>query len=150
MKNQNLVIYDSQALYDILNELNEFLNFKLINVSKKDFSNFDFNKFDDYIILVNNDRLKNTNKLILNDFPIKISNLIEKINIEFLKKKFNKQSHIQVGNYFIDINSRILMKNNDKLDVTEKEINTIIYLKKKISQLLLKNYKKAYGVISLN
>ena len=24
MKNQNLVIYDSQALYDILNELNEF------------------------------------------------------------------------------------------------------------------------------
>ena len=73
--------------------------------------------------------MKNTNKLIFNDFPIKISNLIEKINIEFLKK-FNKQSHIQVGNYFIDINSRILMKNNDKLDVTEKEINTIIYLKK--------------------
>ena len=86
MKNQNLVIYDSQALYDILIELNEFLNFNLINVSKKNFSNFDFEKYDDYIILVNNDRLKNTNKLIFNDFPIKISNLIEKINIEFLKK----------------------------------------------------------------
>ena len=37
MKNQNLVIYDSQALYDILIELNEFLNFNLINVSKKIF-----------------------------------------------------------------------------------------------------------------
>ena len=40
MKNQNLVIYDSQALYDILNELNEFLNFNLINVSKKKFFRF--------------------------------------------------------------------------------------------------------------
>ena len=46
MKNQNLVIYDSQALYDILNELNEFLNFNLINVSKKNFSDFDFNKIE--------------------------------------------------------------------------------------------------------
>ena len=143
MKNQNLVIYDSQALYDILNELNEFLNFNLINVSKKNFSNFDFDKYDDYIILVNNDRLKNTNKLIFNDFPIKISNLIEKINIEFLKKKFNKQSHIQVGNYFIDINSRILMKNNDKLDVTEKEINTIIYLKKKDKPITIKELQES-------
>ena len=87
--------------------------------------------------------MKNPNKLIFNNFPIKISNFVEKINIEFLKKKFNKKSHIKVGNYFIDINSRIIMKNNYKLDVTEKEINSIIYLKKKDSPITIKELQES-------
>ena len=131
MNNQNLLIYDSQSLYEILNEVSEFLNFNLINISKANFSVHDLDEYDDYIILVNKNSLKNSNQLIFNDYPIKISKLIEKINIEFLKKKFNKQSDIKVGSYVIDTNSRILMKNDIKLDVTEKEINTIIYLVKK-------------------
>ena len=142
MNNQNLLIYDSQSLYDILNEVSEFLNFTLINISKENFSVRDLDKYDDYIILVNKNSFKNSNQLIFNEYPIKISKLIEKINIEFLKKKFNKQSDIKVGSYIIDINSRVLMKNDIKLDVTEKEINTIIYLVKNNKAISIKELQE--------
>ena len=68
------------------------------------------------------------NQIIFNDFPIKFSKLIERINIEFLKQKFNIQSNINVGPYKIDINARFMSFNNVKLKLTEKEINTLIYL----------------------
>ena len=142
MNNQNLLIYDSQSLYEILNEVSEFLNFNLINISKENFSIRDLDKYDDYIILVNKNSFKNSNQLIFNEYPIKISKLIEKINIEFLKKKFNKQSDIKVGSYVIDINSRVLMRNDIKLDVTEKEINTIIYLVKNNKPISIKELQE--------
>ena len=58
MNNQNLLIYDSQSLYEILNEVSEFLNFNLINISKANFSVHDLDEYDDYIILVNKNSLK--------------------------------------------------------------------------------------------
>ncbi len=142
MNNQNLFIYDSQSLYEILNEVREFLNFNLINISKENFSVQNLEAYDDYIILVNKNSLKNSNQFIFNEYPIKISKLIEKINIEFLKKKFNKQSHIKVGSYIIDINSRVLIQNEIKLDVTEKEINTIIYLGKNKKPISIKELQE--------
>jgi len=54
--------------------------------------------------------------------------LIEKINIEFLKQQFNSQSKLQINKYTIDLNSRELLLNSLKLKLTEKEINTIIYI----------------------
>ena len=44
---------------------------------------------------------KNKNFLLLNNEPIKISKLIEKINIQLLKQKFNDQSQIIINNYKI-------------------------------------------------
>ena len=35
MNNQNLLVINFQELFNILNELDEFLNFKVINVKKK-------------------------------------------------------------------------------------------------------------------
>ena len=67
MNNQNLLIYDSQSLYEILNEVSEFLNFNLINISKENFSIRDLDKYDDYIILVNKNSFKNSNQLIFNE-----------------------------------------------------------------------------------
>jgi len=52
------------------------------------------------------------------------------INIEFLKIQFNHYSQVKVGNYIIDINSREMITSDAKLKLTEKEINTIIYLTK--------------------
>ena len=46
------------------------------------------------------------NQITLNSFPIKLSKLQEKINIEFLKKNFKNQSEIKVGKYIINLNSR--------------------------------------------
>ena len=42
--------------------------------------------------------------------------------------QFSNQSKVKVNNYIIDLNSREMLKNNIKLKLTEKEINTITYL----------------------
>mgnify|MGYP000490767719 CR=1 FL=1 len=52
----------------------------------------------------------------------------KKINIELLKTQFNNQSEFKVKNYVIDLNSREIFAKNIKLKLTEKEINTIIFL----------------------
>ena len=70
------------------------------------------------------------NQFVLENTPIKIFKLVEKINIEFLKLQFNNQSHVKIKNYIIDLNSREILINNSKLKLTEKEINTISYLSK--------------------
>ena len=70
------------------------------------------------------------NHFVLDNSPINIFKLVEKINIEFLKLQFNNQSQMKVNNYSINLNSREMLKNNIKLKLTEKEINTINYLSK--------------------
>ena len=67
---------------------------------------------------------------MLDNLPINLFKLIEKINIEFLKLQFNNQSEVKVNNYTIDLNSREMITKNTKLKLTEKEINTITYLSK--------------------
>ena len=51
-------------------------------------------------------------------------------NIEFLKKKFNQQSEINIGDYKINLNSRELLSVKDKIKLTEKESGIILYLSK--------------------
>jgi DNA-binding response OmpR family regulator len=70
------------------------------------------------------------NYFVLENTPINIFKLVEKINIEFLKLQFNNQSQIKVNNYNINLNSREMLTNDTKLKLTEKEINTITYLSK--------------------
>ena len=74
--------------------------------------------------------LNSGNQFVLDNLPINIFKLIEKINIEFLKLQFNSQSEVKVNNYTIDLNSREMFTKNTKLRLTEKEINTITYLSK--------------------
>ena len=47
------------------------------------------------------------NQIILDNNPINISKLVEKINIEFLKMQFNSQSEVKLKNYTIN-NSKFL------------------------------------------
>ena len=65
---------------------------------------------------------------MLNNFPIKISKLIEKINIQSLKLQFNEKSEFRIGQYKIDLNSRELISTKNTIKLTEKETNIIIYL----------------------
>tara|TARA_B100000401_G_C52685063_1_gene661659 strand:- start:181 stop:741 length:561 start_codon:yes stop_codon:yes gene_type:complete len=131
MNNQNLLVINFQELFNILNELDEFLNFKVINVKKKELSDLNLNDFENYLVL-SKDNLNISNQLIINDFPIKILKLLEKINIEFLKKKFNEQSNFKVGIYTVDVNSRQIILKDNKLKLTEKEVNTILFLSRNI------------------
>tara|TARA_B100001123_G_C14811935_1_gene828686 strand:- start:132 stop:695 length:564 start_codon:yes stop_codon:yes gene_type:complete len=129
MNNQTLIIYDFQVLFDIFNEIKTNLNFNLINISKKDHSKLELEKIDNYLI-ISNKKIKNLeNQFILDNFPLKISKLIETINIIFLKRKFNEQSEINLGSYKLNLNSRKIFNNNKNLNLTEKEANIIMYLK---------------------
>ena len=130
MSVQNLIIYKFNSLYHILEELDLDLNFKIIFLDNMDSLNNKVKELNNYLIISNKKYPDIANQFVLDNKPINISKLIEKINIEFLKLQFNIQSKVKVNNYIIDLNSREMQKNNTKLRLTEKEINTITYLSK--------------------
>ena len=127
---QNLIIYKLTSLYHILKELNLDLNFKISFIDNENILNCELKNHNNYLIISNKKYLNVSNQLVLENKPIKIFKLLEKINVEFLKLQFNSQSSVKVNNYTINLNSREMLINNTKLKLTEKEINTIIYLSK--------------------
>jgi len=127
---QNLIIYKFTLLYHILEELSLDLNFKIIFVDSESSLNNLVKNLNNYLIVVEKRYSNIGNQFVLDGTPIKIFKLLEKINIEFLKLQFNSQSEIRLNNYTLDLNSREILKENTKLKLTEKEINTITYLSK--------------------
>ena len=126
MNNENLVIYDFKILYEILSEIHNYINFKLISVDK--ISDLNLKDQNDYL-LISNKKIKNVeNQITLNNFPIDIIKLIESINVKFLKKKYSQQSDIDIGDYKLNLNSRKIFNGTKSLNLTEREANIIIYL----------------------
>ena len=130
MNKQNLIIFKFKSLYKIFKELEENLNFKILELSEEKNLKSKLNNYEDYLIITKKKIENSNNQLVLNEFPIKISNFIEKLNIQLLKNQFNKKSEIMIGKYMIDLNSRELKLKDTFLKLTEKEINTIVYLHK--------------------
>tara|TARA_B100001057_G_scaffold446037_1_gene484201 strand:- start:753 stop:1307 length:555 start_codon:yes stop_codon:yes gene_type:complete len=126
MNNESLVIYDLKILYEILSEINNYINFKLISVDKiSDLNLIDQNNY----LLISNRKIKNVeNQITLNNFPIDITKLIESINVKFLKKKYSQQSDIDIGDYKLNLNSRKIFNGTKSLNLTEREANIVIYL----------------------
>ena len=130
MNSQKLIIYDYIELFNILNELKNELNIEISQIPKDDLSNLLLRNNENNLIITQKKILEIENQVIANDLPIKIFKLVEKFNIEFLKKKFGQQSEIDIGNYKINLNSRELMFNKKKIKITEKESRIILYLLK--------------------
>ena len=127
---QNLIIYKFTSLYHILEELDLDLNFKISFEDNERSLKNKIKNHSNYLIISNKKYSDFHNQFILESLPIKIFKLVEKINIEFLKLQFHSQSQVKIKNYTVDMNSREIMINDTKLKLTEKEINTIIYLSK--------------------
>ena len=130
MSIQNLIIYNFNSLYQILEEIGLDLNFNIISVDNENSLNEQVSNLNNYLIISNKKHLNISNQFVLDKIPINIFKLVEKINIEFLKIQFSSQSEVIVNKYIIDLNSREMLINNKKLKLTEKEINTITYLSK--------------------
>ena len=156
MNKQNVIIYNFDILFNILNEVKENLKFNLINIDKeKDILDIDKNKYENYLILTSESKNfpnKNINShkiLFLDNLPIKIEKLLEQININLLKQKYNNQSEIALNRYNIDLNSRKIFNEEKSLKLTEKEIEIILFLN---SQNKSKNIqdlqKEVWGYIS--
>jgi len=127
---QNLIIYKFNGLYQILEELGLDLNFKITYVDNENYLSDSVKNLNNYLVISNKKYSAIDNQFVLDNGPINIFKLIEKINIEFLKLQFNSQSKVKVNNYIIDLNSREMLIKDNKLKLTEKEINTITYLSK--------------------
>ena len=106
MNSRILIIYEYQILYQILNEISESLNFEITQSNSKDLKELKYDPKNNYLIVSKKKIEGIKNSLILENVPIKFEKLIEIINIKFLKNKFLDQSHIKIGEYNLDLNSR--------------------------------------------
>ena len=142
MKFQNLIIYKLNSLYKVLKEIEKELHF---NISEINNENLLYNKNNDlknYIVITRNFLPNIYNQYILDQIPISITKLIEKLNVIILRKQFSDQLEIKVKNYLIDFNSRELLLKNLQLKLTEKEIGVILYLFKKKKPTSIKELKE--------
>ena len=126
MNNHNLIIFDFNELYKIFIEIKKHINFNFEKVDQQHVN--DLNLKSNCLIFTKKEIAGLENQIVFDKFPISIFKLLEKINIEFIKKNFQEQSEILIGNYRLNINSREMFLKENKLKLTEKEINSIIYL----------------------
>ena len=131
MKKQTILIYDFNILYEILLEIKQNLNFDIVKINnEEEFSNIDKDSLGNYLIITNNENnnLLLKKSIVLKEFPIKIISLIEKLNINLLKQKYNFQNDIKLNKYKLDLNSREISYNNIKLKLTEREVEVLVFL----------------------
>ena len=126
MANQTLIIHKFGILFNILSEVKNLVNFRIrsVNTDKIDMPDKDSN----FLIISGDKRIKLNNQIYIEEYPINLNKLLEIININFLKKKFSEQNKINIGNYIINLNSRYMLKGNNKISLTEKEAKIIIFL----------------------
>ena len=136
MSKQNIFIINFNSLYEILNEIKDKLSFNIENYATEDafLKKSDLDSKNYLIISKSNNKLLLEKKLDpkiffdLSLFPIPINRLVELINIQLIKLKFNHQSKINIKGYDLDINSKFIVKDDLHLKLTEKEIEIILYL----------------------
>ena len=135
MNNQNLIIYKFNSLYRIFKEIEKDIGFEVVKIDNEESLIKKTDNLSDYLILSKKKILNIEYQFILNQLPVPIIKIIEKINIEILRNKFRDKSKINIKNYIINLNTREISLNKKKLKLTEKEVNTIVYLFKKKSSV---------------
>ena len=159
MNKQTINIVGVHTLYNIFEEIKDNLSFNVTNFDKEDnfLKLYRENKIDiansliltkaenkDLFVKKNNINKQNIFLLHNKDknfdinieynllkYPIEIYSLIEKINIQLIKQKYNYQSKIKLNDYYLDLNSRNIAKKNKSLKLTEREMDIILFLNDK-------------------
>ena len=142
MNLKKLIIYEDDILFDLLDEIKEEIEFYLVKANKENLENTKKKLIENYLVISRNRTSDYKSQLIIDKLPIKIDQLIEKINLKFLQEKFSYQSDLNIGNYKIDLNSRIIKKDNKIVDLTEREINLILFLKNSPSAVKINELQK--------
>ena len=136
MNKQHIFIINNNSLYEILDEVKELLSFKIIKYNSDEEFIKDYNpsRNNTLIItastkkLISEKNFSEKNFLVFKSLPISINKLIETINIQLIKLKFNHQSKINIKDYTLNLNAKFFSKDNIVLKLTEKEIEIILYL----------------------
>ena len=149
MIKHNIILVECNPLYQILFEIKNNFLFEMKNFILKDLNNADLtnsiilSKFihKDYLLKNKNieqkkiifllkknenfDKINNSQYIF---YPFNIYDLVEKVNTELIKQKFNDQSFIKILNYSLDINSRTISNASGRLKLTEREVDIILFL----------------------
>ena len=133
---QNIFIVNFNLLYEILEEIKENLSFKIIKYNEVEkFINADHLDVNNSLIISRSNqkllfdkKFNEKNILYIENFPTPLSKLVELINVQLIKLRFKHKSKINIKNYELDLNSRLISKKNINLKLTEKEIEIILYL----------------------
>ena len=139
MSNQKIIVFQFNSFFKILKELENNINFRVVEVSSIEDLKLKILEFEDYLIITRGKIDNFKNQVMFEKYPIHLKRAIEKINIEFLKKKFNDQYEINIKKYKINPKSREIFSGKDKLKLTEKEVQTILYLSNSQKLSALKN-----------
>ncbi len=159
MNKQTINIVGVHTLYNIFEEIKDNLSFNIANFDKEDnfLKLYRENKIDiansliltkaenkDLFVKKNNINKQNIFLFYNKDnnydinleynlliYPIEIYSLIEKINIQLIKQKYNYQSKIKLNDYYLDLNSRNIAKKDKSLKLTEREMDIILFLNDK-------------------
>ena len=131
---KKLIIFRYKELFNILEEIKENFEFKLEFYEKdRELKNMENDNLSECLVLTKKKLSTLKKQIIIDKFPIEINELIQTLNINFLKSKFIEQSKIDLGRYNLDLNSRILNQNEKELDLTEKESSILIFLKQSVN-----------------
>ena len=136
MIKQNVFIINFYTLYEILEEIKDNLSFNIINFKNDDEFFKSFNSSSNNLLISQKSNLnsflkKGLNKdniLFFEDIPISINKIIELINIQLIKLRFNHQSKVWIKQYELNLNSKFFSNGPTNIKLTEKEIEIILYL----------------------
>ena len=155
MVKQIINIVGIASLYNIFEEIKDYLSFDVVNYSKveKFFEDLNQNETEYLNSLIitkvsNREHFKkkqiNNNSIFyiynkdsildydsrynLIKYPFEINSLVEKIKNQLIKQKYNYQSKIKVNNYYLDLNSKIISNDKNLLKLTEREMDIILFL----------------------
>tara|TARA_B110000971_G_scaffold81548_1_gene83659 strand:+ start:52 stop:648 length:597 start_codon:yes stop_codon:yes gene_type:complete len=141
MFKQSVSLVEFSKLYNILYEINDLFSFNIFNYqNSKEFLKEIESNNDECInstiivdkkdhVLMSNNKININNILVMDTWPLKIEKLLDKINTQLIKQKYNFHSKLDIKNYTLNFNSRIISNKMKELKLTEREIDIILFLK---------------------
>ena len=158
MFNQFVSIVEFPLLYNTLKEIEDLLNFNINNYNNssdfiKEVDKNNTECLNSIIILEKKNNLLSSHIqinesaiVIIDSLPLKIEKFIDIINTQLIKQKYNFQSKLNIKNYILNLNSRIISSLNKELKLTEKEVDIIMFLNEnKIPQSIKVLQNKVWG-----
>ncbi len=142
LKHINFEIKSFKKFNEIIQD-SKVKNSSILVTSLKDYDLFINSKLNIPVLFLNFGLKKSytTSAEIIN-CPFQLNNFVERINVIFLKNKFLNNSNINILNYEINLNSKEILRDGQKLKLTEREINFILFLKNSNSPQNIKSILK--------
>ena len=123
----------------------------ILIASLKDYDLFINSKLNIPVLFLNFGSKKSyTTSVEIINCPFQLNNFVERINVIFLKNKFLNNSNLNILNYEINLNSKEILRDGQKLKLTEREINFILFLKNSNSPQNIKSILKSVWKYSPN